>query len=404
MLRFVPAAALWFAASVLVAAESGPLYTLIAPATAAPGSTIEVQIAVMNRSDRDITPTLPENVSVQFGELGRGRSRTLEAHTREPAAKTSIAPGRFGLQSYTVLVPNDAPHGTATLDVAVPGAATLRTTLDLAAAPASARGIVASPTQRPTTNLGRAQPAGAALQRVFANRIGAHEPIYFVYGPDAPAAKFQFSFKYKLLDFSGLAPQRRTRTLQFGFTQRSLWDIDAVSSPFYDTSYMPEIMYESLAPEPERSGPLVTWQGFQAAYKHESNGRDGPMSRSLDLAYARAVFSFGRADGWHLLAIPEVLTYLSVDSGTKDIEDYRGYGKLHLVFGRPDGPSLMAAAWAGKDFDRRSFQFDLTIPVRTKLLNFETYLLVQYFNGYGESLLAYREKTETVRAGVSLVR
>jgi outer membrane phospholipase A len=44
------------------------------------------------------------------------------------------------------------------------------------------------------------------------------------------------------------------------------------------------------------------------------------------------------------------------------------------------------------------------VPIRTKLLNFETYLLIQYFNGYGESLLHYDTKSETVRAGLSLVR
>ncbi len=67
---------------------------------------------------------------------------------------------------------------------------------------------------------------------------------------------------------------------------------------------------------------------------------------------------------------------------------------------RPAGFGL----FTGKDFDHTSVQLDLTFPIRTKLLHFETYLLFQYFNGYGESLLSYREKAETLRAGISLVR
>ena len=38
------------------------------------------------------------------------------------------------------------------------------------------------------------------------------------------SAKFQFSFKYKLLGFDDGAPGAMTQTLQFAFTQRSLWD------------------------------------------------------------------------------------------------------------------------------------------------------------------------------------
>lgn len=75
-----------------------------------------------------------------------------------------------------------------------------------------------------------------------------------------------------------------------------------------------------------------------------------------------------------------------------------------LVYGRNDVPPLMAAVWGGKDFDHTSVHFNLTFPIHTWLLHFETCLLVQYFNGCGESLLSYRAKSTTVHAGLSLVR
>jgi len=134
--------------------------------------------------------------------------------------------------------------------------------------------------------------------------------------------------------------------------------------------------------------------------KHESNGLEAKQSRSLNIVYARTVVAFGALGGWHLLPIPEVFGYISSLDENPDIADYRGYGRL----GRSEGPSLTALFLAGKDFDHVSSQFDLTLPVRTRHLNFETYFLLQYFNGYGEGLLAYRIRSETVRAGISLVR
>ena len=172
------------------------------------------------------------------------------------------------------------------------------------------------------------------------------ESIRFPYAPLRPVeAKFQLSFKYKLLDFSKVAEQRMERTLHFAFTQRSLWDIKGDSSPFYDTSYMPELMYQSLAPNPGNDG-VFNWLGFQAAFKHESNGRDGPLSRSLNIVYARPVFAIGHLNGWHLLAMPEVFTYVTSNEENEAIEDYRGYGRLQLVLGRNDGPSLSATIYA----------------------------------------------------------
>lgn len=247
------------------------------------------------------------------------------------------------------------------------------------------------------------QPAAAKLERTFAGRLGAHEPIYFVYGPDAPAAKFQFSFKYKILRFGEATPERIPGTLQFAFTQRSIWDITGSSSPFYDTSYMPELFYESLAPTPTESGGF-TWLGYQAGYKHESNGRDGPVSRSLNTFFVQPVFAFGALDGWFVMVAPRIFTYIGGLGDNDDLKDYRGYGLLRLAIGKNAGPSLMYTGIAGKRLNHVTTQLDLTVPVRTQLFDFETFVLVQYFNGYGESLLSYRERTETVRVGFSLVR
>jgi outer membrane phospholipase A len=216
--------------------------------------------------------------------------------------------------------------------------------------------------------------------------------------------KFQISFKYKLFGLGGGGEKAIARSLEFGYTQRSLWDINGNSSPFYDTSYMPELFVESLAAAPEKSNGWFTWLGYQAGFKHESNGRDGTVSRSLNTGFFRPMFAFGSLDRWSLIVLPEIYGYIGGLSDNSDLKDYRGYGKLRLILGRSDGLALMFTGLAGKDFNHETVQLDLTVPVRNKFLDLKTYFLIQYFNGYGESLLSYNKSSETVRAGLSFVR
>lgn len=386
--------------------DSGAIYSIMAPAQVQAGAAVEVRVAIMNPTATDLTVELPERVDARLVARDTETGATLPGEATGGVGDVRVPAGGFVVRAYRIRVPADAANGLTALQVSSWGNAAVEIGGRVAAAPVSGKDAAAtdsSAARRPPTNLGRA-PAGSGLRRTFADRLAPHEPIYFIYGPDAPAAKFQVSFKYKLLDFRDLTPQRMTRTLHVAYTQRSLWDLDGVSSPFYDTSYMPELMYESLAPRPEDSERWFTWLGVQAAFKHESNGRDGPVSRSLNMLYARPVFAFGDLDGWHLLAMPEVFAYVGTLEDNTEIEEYRGFGKLSLVLGRNDGPSLMTTLWAGNDFQHPTVQLDLTLPIRTRLLDFETYLIIQYFNGFGESLLSYDEESESVRAGISLVR
>lgn len=386
------------------AAAARVVQSLIVPSTGvSPGATIEVEVAVLNTATMALNLATPSALPATLLADGERTPLTLRANETARAATPSIAPGGFALRSYFLVIPPTLRAGFAVLEVQVPNVGAVRTVLEITTAPVVSLPDLSGKSQGSISNIVSAQPAAEALRRIFADRIAPHEANYFIYGADDPVAKFQFSFKYKLLDFRDLGAQRLVRTLHFAFTQRSLWDLNGDSSPFYDTSYMPEIMYQSLTPMPEKASGM-TWLGFQAAFKHESNGRAGNQSRSLNVVYARTVFAFGQLAGWHALVVPEVFDYVSSLDENPDIADYRGYGRLSLVVGRNDGPSFTALLWAGKRFDHFSSQLDFSVPVRTRYLNFETYFLLQYFNGYGESLLSFRERSETVRAGISLVR
>jgi phospholipase A1 len=321
----------------------------------------------------------------------------VELTAVEEVSTAAIGPGRFAVRAYSFVVPAQVA-GRAILEL--PSEPDIAPAV-IAVGPTVARGRAVG---SPLTSLLSRKPTQSALLRGFTGRMGTHEPVYFAYGPGEPGAKFQFSFKYRLLNFGAGDEDTVPATLQFAFTQRSLWDIDATSSPFFDTSYMPELIFESLAPASGGSKGLITWPGFQIAFKHESNGRDGPVSRSLNTLYARTAIELGTVGPWQLLIVPEAFVYVGGLSENPDLKDYRGYGQLRVYAGRKGGTALMATGMAGKDFRHGSLQLDLTVPFRMKWIAFETLLLVQYFNGYGESLRDYGTKSESVRAGVSLVR
>ena len=239
-----------------------------------------------------------------------------------------------------------------------------------------------------------------SLGRTFSGRLQAHEPIYFVYGSGPEAAKFQLSFKYRVADLGARTSATTRSSLQLAYSERSLWDVDSASSPFYDTSYMPELFWEWIKIPPRKQSG-VSFNGFQTGFKHEANGKGGADSRSVNIAYLRAGFFVGPVDGWHFVLSPEVWTYLD---DADNVAEYRGYGKLRGTFGKADGLNLRLTAMAGKGLDHRSVQLDLTYPVHVGFLDMSIFALAQYFNGYGESLLSYDRKSESLRFGFAVVR
>jgi outer membrane phospholipase A len=165
---------------------------------------------------------------------------------------------------------------------------------------------------------------------------------------------------------------------------------------------MPELLFESQHVVDPGSRGGMKFLGYQVALKHESNGKAGPTSRSLNTAYFRTALAFGRLDGWNLLLVPRVFTYVGDLSNNHDLRTYRGYGDITAVLGRNDGPALSVNTRLAR---RGAVQADLTLPLKSdKFFDFATYFLIQYWDGYGESLLDYNRRTTMVRAGFSLVR
>jgi phospholipase A1 len=373
--------------------------TLMPPAgRITPGATVQLDLVTLNPGPYEVPFTAPARLAGRLETNGESRSVTLEGATAAPLA---VPPQGFAVRHYQLVLPDDI-RDRVMLTVYPPHTGALHTVLQMD----DRATVPAAPPVTPLTQIAAAAPVSSALARTFAGRFLPNQPIYFLYGSGLDqAVKFQFSFDYRLATLHlGQADRPTLSSIRVGYTQRSLWDIEAASSPFYDTSYMPEVAVVTESPLPVAQPSWITWMGIRAGYQHESNGRDGDDSRSMNRAYFRARFILGSLDSWYVVMLPEVHAYVGGLGANPRIKDYRGYGRLQFYIGHGQDLTLRVNVWAGKDFDHPSFQLDLTYPLRLRSLNLESFLQVQYFNGYGESLRAYDRKTDSLRLGVALVR
>ena len=248
------------------------------------------------------------------------------------------------------------------------------------------------------------------LQHPFYSNFSTYEPIYFLFGakPGIESTKFQLSFKYRIFD---LEEQGFLRTylpmlekLHFAYTQTSFWNLESDSAPFEDSRYMPEIFYYNDNIDLGISENLSF--GFQSGYQHESNGRGGNLSRSTNYLYAEPVAAYHIYKDFYIKVAPRVWIYVhNEDENNPDLHHYRGYFNLETKIGSVNGLVLETNFRSAEKGS--TWQFDLSYPMK-KVLRFDAladfYIHAQYFTGYAENLLDYREKEEIIRLGLSLIR
>jgi outer membrane phospholipase A len=244
-----------------------------------------------------------------------------------------------------------------------------------------------------------------SLYQPYLGNISAYEPIYFLVGTDPAKSKFQVSFKYRFFNpDSDLAEsQPWVKGFHFGYTQTSFWDLASSSAPFEDTSYKPELYWNSK--NIVSSGSTLKGFFIRTGFQHESNGKDGESSRSTNYLYVQPILIFYRGiGGYGLQVAPKIWTYVANDDETNpDLNDYRGYFDLELKFGKADSWVLAGSfGWASQG---GSAQLDLTYPLHRFLFNaLDFYLHIQYANALAESLIDYTERTHALRLGFSIIR
>lgn len=241
----------------------------------------------------------------------------------------------------------------------------------------------------------------------YLERFSPFEPMYYAVGwREQTNARFQFSFRYRFVNPEGALAQSGNwfSRLHFGYTQMSLWDLEAESRPFLDTSYEPSLFFLH-----DRVGWLSSSTaevGLQTGYEHESNGQDGDDSRAVNTLYLRPIVRIPLAGGHRLVLAPKLLYYIGTLADNPDIADYRGYVELEATFAQRNGWQLAAALRHGTEGGAGSVQLDLSYPLDHFLGgSFDAFVQLQYFAGWGESLANYDRKLPSqIRLGIMLVR
>lgn len=211
-------------------------------------------------------------------------------------------------------------------------------------------------------------------------------------------SKLQISLRAKLMT-EFLLPGA---DLWFAFSQRSMWQLwnNQDSAPFRNTDYQPELMY--IVPVSDQWGDLPgDWQVrmLQLGVAHQSNGQAKPLSRSWNKVYAGLAVDKGEFGlNWRY---NQRISESGQEDDNPDLIDYIGSHELSASW--LPGDATAQLTWRN-DFSylrRGSWQLDFTYPVDSSKLDGLRWHL-QVFSGYGETLLDYNFRQNSMGIGVML--
>ena len=234
--------------------------------------------------------------------------------------------------------------------------------------------------------------------------LSENDPMYFVLGTrGGTSARFQLSFKYRLFDFDAGFGQERPwlSGLYFGYTQNSLWDLQSESKAFRDTSWQPSLFWKWERTDEQLRG---LFDGARLGFEHESNGGQGERSRSINTAFFRPEWRWKLSEVGSFSFTPKLYAYLDKEENT-DIDDYRGYVDWRARYDSPAGTWIATTVLRYGTAGKGSFLLDASRRIRdVKFGPVSTYLHVQFFAGYGESILDYNVKRKSqFRIGFAIV-
>lgn len=205
---------------------------------------------------------------------------------------------------------------------------------------------------------------------------------------DGTEVKFQFSYKVPVVrDLLG-----DNGTIFFAYTNQSYWQAynGAESRQFRETNHEPEA-FVSFNTDWNLLG--LTNSLINVGAVHQSNGRSGSLSRSwnrlfIDFILERENF-YMSLKPWY--RIPED----DDDDDNPDITDFMGYGEIRALYKLRNNLFGVMLRNNLRSDNKGALQLDWSFPLTRNLRGY-----VQYFNGYGESLIDYDASTNRVGVGI----
>jgi phospholipase A1 len=203
-----------------------------------------------------------------------------------------------------------------------------------------------------------------------------------------PEVTFELSFKAKIWqDVLG-----KDMDLWIAYTQRSFWQLYHFedSSPFRETDYEPEVLL-NFRTRFEILGLKTRF--IQVGVNHQSNGQSEPLSKSWNRLVANVGFERGDLSllikGWY--RFPESIT----EDDNHGITHYMGVGEIWAYyFLKKHRLAVMVRDNLNFRENRGAVQLEWSFPLFAQLGGY-----VQYYLGYGESLLDYNHSVNRIGVG-----
>ena len=205
---------------------------------------------------------------------------------------------------------------------------------------------------------------------------------------DSEEIKFQISLRSLLLNDLPFKGQ-----LYAAYTNQSHWQAYNTenSRPFRETNHQPELFVDFPVNKKIRGMTLNT---FRLALNHQSNGRSGVISRSWNRLYAELLMSTKYSQinlrSWWKVTDDEDNPDIQDFLGRFQVDGLRKLGKHQFHWKarhnlQAGGKGAIELGWSRAIGGREDVR-----------------MYLQYFNGYGESLIDYNRKTERVGLGFKI--
>ena len=224
--------------------------------------------------------------------------------------------------------------------------------------------------------------------------FSVHKDIYFTTGvptnetASSETADVKYQISFKQLVTKNTLPW--DTYLFVTYSQKAFWDVYKESSPFKELNFNPSIGFGKAIYN--KNDELVGIASLMM--EHESNGRDSIFSRSWNNIHATYTTKIGQKTR---LGIKAWLPF-AYKEGNPDLFDYIGLGELslsHKFFSNRLQLDVTA---------RKGIEWNWKGAIRSRLYyspfkNNNQAFMIEWFNGYAESLINYTEYTSVIRVG-----